>query len=121
MDGSIYREWVVNVAQREAPSRMAHLFCEIRVRAEAAGLAQGDTCPFPVTQGDLGEMTGLSLVHVNRTLQDLRGRDLVGFGQGVLTIHDWPALVELGDFRTNYLHLGSAAGPYAIAAMGLRA
>ena len=105
VDASIYREWMVNVAQREAPSRMAHLFCETMVRTREVGLVEDGTCPFPVTQGDLAEMSGLSVVHINRTLQVLREQGLISFGRGTLTVHDWDALVDLGDFRSDYLHL----------------
>ncbi len=105
VEGSIYREWMTNVGQREALSRMAHLFCETMLRAEDAGLGENGTCPFPVTQADLGEATGLSQVHVNRTLQALRGQNLISFAKGVLTIHNWDRLVALGDFRADYLHL----------------
>jgi CRP-like cAMP-binding protein len=108
VEGSIYREWVVNVGKREAPSRMAHLFCEMLLRSEEEGLGQHGTCPFPVTQSDLSEATGLSAMHVNRTLQALRGRDLISFGKGSLTIHNWAALAALGDFRADYLHLPTA-------------
>ena len=111
VDGSIYREWMVNVGQREALSRMAHLFCETMLRSEEAGLGQNGTCPFPVTQGDLAEATGLSQVHVNRTLQTLRAQDLISFAKGSLTIHNWDRLAALADFRADYLHLptGEAA------------
>ena len=105
VDGSIYREWMVNVGQREALSRMAHLFCETMLRMEEAGLGQNGTCPFPVTQADLSEMASMSNVHVNRTLQELRGQNLISFGKGSLTIHNWGRLVALGDFRSDYLHL----------------
>ena len=105
VEASIYREWMVNVAQREAPSRIAHLFCETMLRMREIGLVQDGTCPFPVKQGDLAEMTGLSAVHINRTLQTLREQGLISFGRGTLTIHDWDALVDLGDFRSDYLHL----------------
>lgn len=108
VEGSIYREWMVNVAQRQAPSRIAHLFCEMMLRMESVGLAGGGTCPLPITQADLSEMTGLSVVHVNRTLQELRTRGLITFGKGTLTVHDWKALVDLGDFRPDYLHLRGA-------------
>jgi CRP-like cAMP-binding protein len=108
VDGSIYREWVVNVGKREAPSRMAHLFCETMLRSEAEGLGQDGTCPFPVTQNDLSEATGLSAMHVNRTLQALRGQNLISFGKGSLTIHNWTALAALADFRADYLHLPTA-------------
>jgi CRP-like cAMP-binding protein len=108
VDASIYREWMVNVGQREAISRIAHLFCETMLRSEDAGLGRSGTCPFPVTQSDLSQATGLSSVHVNRTLQALRGQNLISFSKGVLTIHNWQALVALADFRADYLHLPSA-------------
>ena len=108
VDASIYREWMVNVGQREALSRMAHLFCETMLRSEEAGLGENGTCPFPVTQGDLAEATGLSQVHVNRTLQTLRAQDLISFAKGSLTIHNWDRLAALADFRADYLHLPSA-------------
>jgi CRP-like cAMP-binding protein len=108
VEGSIYREWMVNVGQRQADSRMAHFFCEMMLRMETVGLARDKTCPLAITQADLSEMTGLSPVHVNRTLQELRGQNLISFGQGRLTIHDWDALVELGDFRPDYLHIATA-------------
>ena len=104
VDAAIFREWVVNLGQRQAPSRIAHVFCELMLRMEAVGLAQDRSCHLGLTQEDLGQATGLSLVHVNRTLQDLRGQGLISFGQGRLTIHDWDALVEVGDFRDDYLH-----------------
>jgi CRP-like cAMP-binding protein len=107
VEGAIYREWIVNVAQRQADSRMAHLFCEIMLRMRTAGLAREESCPLAVTQADLSEMTGMTPVHVNRTLQDLRARDLISFGNGTLTIHDQAGLTELGDFRSDYLHLRS--------------
>jgi CRP-like cAMP-binding protein len=107
VDGSIYREWMVNVGQRDAMSRMAHLFCETLLRSEAAGLGEGGTCPFPVTQSDLSEATGLSQVHVNRTLQGLRGQNLISIGKGSLTIHNWDRLAAIADFRADYLHLAS--------------
>ena len=104
VDAAIYREWVVNVGQRQAISRIAHVFCELMLRMEAVGLAQDKSCYLGLTQEHLGQATGLSLVHVNRTLQDLRGQGLISFGQGRLTIHDWGRLVEVGDFRDDFLH-----------------
>ena len=53
-------------------------------------------------------MTGISVVHINRTVQDLRAKGLISVGHGGLTIHDWDALVDVADFRTDYLHLRSA-------------
>jgi len=104
VEGAIAREWVVNVGQRHALSRLAHLFCEMMSRMEAADLVFDRTCLLALTQRDLKDATGLSVVHVNRTLQELRARNLISFGQGMLTIHDWDTLVRLADFRSDYLH-----------------
>jgi CRP-like cAMP-binding protein len=94
-----------SVGQREAPSRMVHLFCETMMRMREVGLVKDGACPFPVTQGDLAEMTGLSSVHINRTLQELRKWELLSFVRGRLTIHNWDGLVEVAEFRTDYLHI----------------
>ncbi len=108
VEGSIYREWMVNMGQRQADSRMAHLFCEMMLRMETVGLARDKSCTLTIPQADLSKMTALSPVHVNRTLQELRGRNLISVGHGRLTIHDWDALVGLGEFRTDYLHIPAA-------------
>jgi transcription initiation factor IIE alpha subunit len=71
----------------------------------AVGLADKLSCEFRVTQGDLSEATGLSVVHVNRMIQALRKRKLISFVHGQLTIHDWDELSSLGGFRVDYLHL----------------
>lgn len=108
VDAAIYREWVVNVGQRPALSRLAHLFCELIMRMEMAGRAKDGSCHLGVTQQHLSEATGLSPVHLNRTLQELRARNLVSFGQGRLTVHDREELELLADFRTDYLHVARA-------------
>jgi CRP-like cAMP-binding protein len=105
VQGAISREWVVNLGQRPAISRLAHLLCEMMTRMEAVGLAYSGSCDLRLTQEDLSEATGLSVVHVNRMLQELRAQNLITFGQGRLTIHDQGALARLGDFRPDYLHL----------------
>ena len=108
IDTSIHREWTVNVGAREGLSRMAHLFCELMLRMETLGRARDGSCALPLTQEDLAEATGLSSVHLNRIIQDLRQRELISFTRGQLTVHDWDALVELADFRADYLHLAPA-------------
>jgi CRP-like cAMP-binding protein len=113
VDASVTREWVVNVGQRQALSRLAHLFCELMTRMEAVGLVHDGGCYLGLTQTDLREATGLSSVHIHRTLQELRERSLLTFGQGRLTILDWAALARLGDFRTDYLHQHAPDSPMA--------
>lgn len=106
LDEAITREWVVNLGQRTAYERMAHLFCEMYYRLEAIGEVRDHSYTLPLTQTGLGDTLGLSTVHVNRTLQDLRARRLITFKGGVLTVHDLPALEAAGFFSRDYLHLG---------------
>lgn len=101
---SIAREWIVNMGHRPAVIALAHLFCEIVTRLEAVGLAHGGICDLPLTQVHLSRATGLSLVHLNRSLQELRRRGLISFGDGRLAVHDWAALAALGQFSEGYLH-----------------
>ncbi len=105
VDGAIYREWVVNMAQRSALSRVAHVFCEVVTRLDAVGLVENGSCVLGLTQQDLSEAMGLSTVDIDRTLQELRARGLISFEQGRLTVHDWDGLARVGDFRRDYLHM----------------
>lgn len=102
---SIHREWIVNVGQRSARERIAHLFCEMFLRLESVGLTDGFSCDFPLTQNDLADTTGLTAVHVNRTIQELRRDGLVVFERHRLTIPDMRALQSAGLFNPNYLHI----------------
>lgn len=101
---SIHREWIVNVGQRTALERIAHLFCEMFLRLESVGLTSGFSCDFPPTQADIADATGLTAVHVNRTIQELRRRDLLIIDRQRLTIPDMAALQAAGLFNPEYLH-----------------
>jgi len=112
VEEAIAREWIVNVGQRNALERMAHLFCELLYRFRAVGLNQGNSCTLPLTQVELAETLGLSSVHVNRTLQELRRQKLITLEGGTLTIQDLEALKEMSFFNPDYLHLDySKEGP----------
>jgi CRP-like cAMP-binding protein len=105
VSSAIQREWTVNLGQRDAFERVAHLLCELFMRLEAAGLTQGDSSDFPLTQTDLGDATGLSTVHVNRTLRGLREAGLIALRGHRLRIFDMAALRRHAMFNANYLHL----------------
>ena len=105
VDESVSREWLLNVGQRTALERLAHLLCEIFVRLRAVGLVDNDTCVLPVTQAELADTLALSTVHVNRTLQELRRQGLVSMRDRSLSIHDFNALQAMAMFRPDYLHL----------------
>jgi CRP-like cAMP-binding protein len=107
---AIAREWIVNVGQRTATERAAHLFCEMFHRQRAVGWTVDWSCELPFTQMELGDTLGLSAVHVNRTLQELRRQGLITLKGGELTILDLPALEALAMFDPHYLHLGADGG-----------
>jgi CRP-like cAMP-binding protein len=105
IDAAILREWMVRIGRRSAHQRIAHLLCELLLRLKATGLAVGYAYDLPVTQAELGDALGLSSVHVNRILQDLRGERLIALRGGSLTILDWPGLKGAGEFDPAYLYL----------------
>ncbi|WP_165187903.1 Crp/Fnr family transcriptional regulator [Caulobacter soli] len=107
VDGAIHRQWLVTMGQQNAASRLAHLACELYCRLEGAGLARDHQFSNPMTQADLGDVLGLTPVHVNRVLADLRQQGLLEWKSGVVTIPDWDSLVKLGQFDPAYLRLQS--------------
>ena len=114
LDAAMFREWMIGLGRRDAYVRIAHLFCEIFVRLRAVGLTDGLSCEMPMTQGELGDALGLSTVHVNRVLQELRTNGLISTQRGRLTIQDWDGLTQAGEFEPTYLHqgdIGSATLP----------
>jgi CRP-like cAMP-binding protein len=105
IDAAIFREWIVAMGQRPAQSHLAHLLCEVFTRLRTVGLTQDHACSLPLTQAELGDACGLSTVHVNRTLQALRGDGLIELQSHRLTILDWARLKEVAQFDPAYLHL----------------
>lgn len=105
VNAAIQREWTMNLGQRTASERMAHLLCEILFRLRLAGLTSGTSCEFPLTQADLADATGLSKVHVNRTLQELRAAELIVLKGKTLTVPSLEQLMDAGLFNANYLHM----------------
>lgn len=102
---AVQREWTVSLGCRTGIERLAHLLCELHVRLKVVGLTEGASCYMPLTQSDLADVLGQSNVHVNRTLQELRGMGLVSLSSRRLTIHDMNALAQLAGFDPAYLHL----------------
>jgi CRP-like cAMP-binding protein len=99
---------MTNIGQRSAYSRIAHLMCELVIRYRAIGATTDLTIPFPITQIEVGDAMGLSSVHVNRSLQALRGNGLIALKSGTLEVLDWQGLLNAGDFQPTYLHLQQA-------------
>ncbi|HZY67309.1 MAG TPA: Crp/Fnr family transcriptional regulator [Devosia sp.] len=105
IDGSIHREWLA-AASRSAPEQIAHLICELYVRLGLIGMVEPDNSfNLPLTQVEIGEALGLSAVHVNRSLQHLRGEELFSWHSHQVRILNWDALRERASFDDRYLHL----------------
>lgn len=102
---AIQREWTLNVGQRSAYERLAHLLVELYMRLRTVGRADNGRCDFPLTQNDLADATGLTAVHVNRTLQELRRDRLIELERKQLQILDLERLMDVAMFNPNYLHL----------------
>jgi len=106
IDAAIHREWALSLGQRSALSRMAHLFCELHVRLEVVGRTSKNGYDFPLTQRELSECLGLTVVHANRTIQELRRRGLVELENRRLTILDPRGLEGVAQFDPTYLYFG---------------
>jgi CRP-like cAMP-binding protein len=91
---------ILRLGRLTALERTAHLFLELNDRMSAVGLAQNERFPLPLTQSQLGEALGLSLVHVNRTMQQLRRDGLVELKSGWASILDRERMELLCDYRT---------------------
>ena len=105
IDGAIQRELVLSLGQRSAIARMAHLFCELHVRLSIVGRTNKEGYDFPLTQRELSECLGLTVVHANRTLQELRRRGLIELENRRLTIRDRRGLEGVAEFDPSYLYL----------------
>jgi CRP-like cAMP-binding protein len=105
LDAAIHREWELSLGRRTAISRMAHLFCELFVRLRIVGLTEGTSYELKLTQTDLAEALGLTSVHINRTLKELREQGLVEFRGSRVEIADLPGLERVAEFNPAYLYL----------------
>jgi len=122
IQAAIYREWVVNLGRRDAIARVAHVVCELTLRLQVVDLARNFCLQMPWTQMDLADACGISNVHANRVVQELRRRGLVDWDARQVRIRDWDGLARLADFSDAYLRmpatlketltpLAQAAGP----------
>ena len=105
VDSAILREWIIDQGSRDARERLAHLFYELLVRYRVVGETTDDALPFPLTQEELGDAMGMTAVHANRTLQQLRSEGVIQLENRVLTVLDRERLRSIAQFEPKYLHL----------------
>ena len=105
VDEATLREWLLNVGQRDAVQKISHLICELCVRLSVVHLVdRQETFAMPVTQAELADTTGMTTVHVNRSMQRLRKDGLIATKDGKMTILDFDRLAAVAGFDEVYLH-----------------
>jgi CRP-like cAMP-binding protein len=104
IDAAMFREWIVNVGQRPAPARLAHVMVELRERLKVVGRIAANSFDMPLTQEQIGEALGITAVHVNRVIRQLREDGILEFHRGRVTVLDEAKFQELADFDNRYLH-----------------
>lgn len=109
LDASIHREWEVSLGRRNAIERAANLLCELHARLLVVDSARPDSFRLPITQTQFAECLGLTGVHVNRVLRELREAGLADFRAGLVTIHDLEGLQAVAEFDPLYLYLDRPA------------
>lgn len=110
IDAAIFREWIVNMGARPAHARMAHVLAEMRQRLAAVGLVADHEFEFPVTQVELADALGLSVVHVNRVLQAFRAERVLDVQRNMVRLIDFERVINQGGFDPTYLHQ-TGSGP----------
>jgi CRP-like cAMP-binding protein len=104
VDAAMLRDWIVNVGQRPGPSRLANVIVEVRERLRAIGKIKGNRFDMPLTQEQIGEALGMTGVHANRVIKQLRQEGVLDFSRGRVTVFDERKLLELAEFDDRYLH-----------------
>ena len=99
LDDCYMLDHIVRLGRQTATERMCHLLLELRWRLHAVGLAPTREFALPLTQEAIGDAVGLSIVHVNRTLQDLRRRGLIELRQGRVVLLEAERMAEIAEFR----------------------
>lgn len=105
LDAAIHREWELSLGRRTSMARIAHVLCELYARLGVVGMTRGNSYRLPLTQLDLAECLGLTAIHVNRTLRELRMDRVVTFRNKTVVIEDFAALARIAEYTPNYLYL----------------
>jgi CRP-like cAMP-binding protein len=104
VDEGTLRSWIVSMGRRSSLERVAHLMCELHLRAYLGGDAVRQTVALPLSQIVLADALGMTPVHINRVLKELRRSGAMEISRGSLVIQDAGKLVRTAGFDENYLH-----------------
>jgi len=102
-DEAMVVEHLVGIGRRDADARMAHFLLELGSRLALVGIGSKKGYDCPLTQYHLADALGLSAIHVNRVLRQLREGGMVTFRDGQVTFRDYGRLVEIAEFDPAYL------------------
>jgi CRP-like cAMP-binding protein len=102
---TVCAHFIVDHGSRSARERICHLLYELLVRYRVVGLTDNHSFPFPLTQEQLADATGMTPVHVNRVISELKAEGLIKWKDKSISILDLPALKEIAQFEGAYLHL----------------
>lgn len=102
-DEAMLVEHLISLGRRDAHQRVAHYLLELGARLTLVGLGSKAGYDCPLTQYLLADVLGLSAVHINRVLRQLREQGLLTFRDGKVTFDDFAGLVALAEFDVSYL------------------
>lgn len=105
LDAAMHREWIFRLGRLNAVARVGHFFCEIEAKLRAVGRSDGANFSLAMTQADLGEACGITPVHMNRMLRELKERGLMEVRRDQVEILDKPGLMRLSEFDPTYLFI----------------
>ncbi|AZO41484.1 Crp/Fnr family transcriptional regulator [Mesorhizobium sp. M7D.F.Ca.US.005.01.1.1] len=107
VDGAIHREWIVAMGRRSKTSHLAHLICELFVRLQVVKRTSGMSFDLPLSQAEMADVLGLSVVHMNRVIGSLKKTKVITWVNHTVTILDWDQLAELAEFDPTYLSMNN--------------
>lgn len=107
VDGAIHREWIVAMGRRSKTSHLAHLICELFLRLRVVKRTSGMSFNLPLSQAEMADVLGLSVVHMNRVIGSLKKTKVITWTNHTVTILDWDQLAELAEFDPTYLSMNN--------------
>jgi CRP-like cAMP-binding protein len=105
VQSAISRQWLVAMGRRTRAAHLAHVICELYLRLQVVKRVEGNSFHFPLSQMQMADVMGLSLVHMNRVIQELRGEEFLTWAKDRITIVDWSRLQRFAGFDPIYLSL----------------
>jgi len=104
VDEGTMRAWITSMGRRTSIERVAHLMCELYLRGRNIGLPSEPELALPLSQALLADSLGMTAVHLNRILKELRLSGAMTLQRGSLLVRDAAKLVQIAGFDENYLH-----------------